>query len=48
MKNALLLLLLLVAAAMIFLGIQNSMMPPILTGAGFVVIALLFYNQKNS
>lgn len=48
MKNALLYLLLLVAAEMIFFGIQNNILPPILTGTGFAVIAVLSYNAKNS
>ncbi|MCT4622532.1 MAG: hypothetical protein N4A46_02830 [Schleiferiaceae bacterium] len=45
MKNVLLILLLLVAGYMIFLGIKADMLPPTLTGVGFILIALLFYKK---
>ena len=47
-KVILVLLLLVVAGAMIYMGIKANMNPPILTGAGFVLIALLFLiKEKN-
>lgn len=46
MKIVLLLVLLLIAAGMIYLGVVNDMLPPSLTGVGFVVIAALFYTSK--
>ena len=46
MKNILIVLLVLLAAAMIILGINASIIPPILTGVGFMVIALLFSSKK--
>ncbi len=45
MKNNLLILLLIVAFVMIFLGFYKVILPPILTGVGFIIIALLF--KKN-
>ncbi|MCB0494660.1 MAG: hypothetical protein KDC79_00865 [Cyclobacteriaceae bacterium] len=47
MKNVLLLILLLIAVAMIILGVKASILPPALTGVGFIVIALLFYRKKE-
>ncbi len=47
MKNVLLMLLLIVAVVMIVLGAQASILPPALTGVGFILIALLFYNKKH-
>jgi uncharacterized membrane protein YbaN (DUF454 family) len=47
MKNILILLLILVAAGMIYLGIAKSMLPPALTGVGFVLIAALFYTKNQ-
>lgn len=46
MKNILLILLLLIAIAMIYLGVKGDILPPTLTGVGFIVIAILFY-RKN-
>ena len=46
MKNVLLILLLLIAIAMIFLGVKGGILPPTLTGVGFIVTALLFYRNK--
>ncbi len=48
MKNVLLLLLLLIAAGMIYLGVTNDMLPPSLTGVGFVAITALFYISKST
>ena len=46
MKNLLLILLLLIAVAMIALGVKGGILPPTLTGIGFIIIAVLFY-RKN-
>ena len=46
MKNILLILLLLVAIAMIFLGVKGGILPPTLTGVGFILIAILFYRNN--
>lgn len=47
MKNALLILLVLIAIAMIIIGIKAGILPPPLTGIGFIIIAWLFYREKN-
>jgi len=41
MKNILLVLLVLVAVYMLYFGISKSMIPPALTGVGFLIIAAL-------
>lgn len=41
MKNILIILLALLAVYMLYFGISNSMLPPALTGAGFLIIAFL-------
>ena len=41
-NNILLVLLIIVAVAMIILGVNADMKPPILTGVGFIIIAYLF------
>ena len=51
-KNILIVLLFLLAVVMIFLGVRADILPPVLTGIGFIIIAVLFYsggydNQKN-
>jgi len=46
MKNTLLILLALIAVAMIVLGVRASVLPPALTGVGFIVIAVLFYRNR--
>jgi hypothetical protein len=46
MKNVLLISLLLLAIAMIVVGIKSQIVPPILTGVGFVIIAELFRRGK--
>ncbi|MDO5616314.1 MAG: hypothetical protein Q4G16_09000 [Cruoricaptor ignavus] len=43
MKNLLLILLLIIAVAMIVIGIKKEMLPPALTGLGFIIIAVLFW-----
>lgn len=45
MKNILLILLALIAIIMIILGIRGSVLPPVFTGIGFIVIAILFYKK---
>ena len=47
MKNILLLILIIVAIAMIILGASAKILPPALTGVGFIVIAILFYQNKK-
>lgn len=52
MKNILIVLLGLLAVVMIFLGVRADILPPVLTGIGFIIIAVLFYsggydNQKK-
>lgn len=47
MQNILLILLVLVAVVMIVLGGMKGMIPPMLTGVGFIVIAALFYTKKQ-
>jgi uncharacterized membrane protein YbaN (DUF454 family) len=46
MKNILIVMLVLLAVVMIILGINAAIIPPILTGVGFLVIAALFYTKK--
>jgi len=46
MKNTLLILLVIIAIAMLVIGIYMKMMPPALTGIGFIIIAILF-NKRN-
>lgn len=46
MKNLLLVVLLILAAVMIYLGAKGDMLPPALTGVGFVVIAVLLYYRS--
>lgn len=46
MKKILLVLLILIAIVMIFLGIKADMIPPTLTGVGFIIIAILFFQKK--
>jgi uncharacterized membrane protein YbaN (DUF454 family) len=46
MKKTLVALLILTAIAMIILGILGKIMPPILTGIGFIIIAILFYQKE--
>ena len=46
MKNILLICLIIIAIAMIYLGVSAEILPPTLTGVGFIVIAALFYDKK--
>ncbi|MCO4819724.1 MAG: hypothetical protein KC517_08875 [Bacteroidetes bacterium] len=47
MKNILLILLLAVAIYMGYLGFKADMHPPIWTGIGFIIIAVLFYRNSK-
>jgi hypothetical protein len=47
MKNILLLLLVIIAIVMIYLGIKASLLPPALTGVGFVIIAAILFLDKS-
>ena len=46
MKNILLIVLVLIAVVMIVLGAKAGVLPPALTGVGFIVIAILFYYRN--
>ena len=46
MKNLLLVVLLIIAIAMIVLGIKGKILPPTLTGIGFIIIGVLSYQKK--
>lgn len=46
MKKILIGLLIVVALVMIVLGAKNEMLPPLLTGVGFILIAALFLKQE--
>jgi hypothetical protein len=46
MKNSLIISLIIIAIAMIVIGISAKIVPPALTGVGFIVIAILFYDKK--
>jgi hypothetical protein len=41
-KNILIVVLILFALAMIIIGVQSEIVPPILTGIGFIIITFLF------
>ncbi len=47
MRNFLLILLFIIAIAMLVLGVRAEMIPPILTGLGFIIIAILFYKHNR-
>ncbi len=46
MKQLLILLLMIIAIVMIVLGIKADIIPPTLTGIGFIIIAILFLKNK--
>ena len=46
MKNILLVLLLIIAVVMIVLGIRSGALPPLLSGIGFLLISILFFNRR--
>ena len=45
MKNTLLIVLVLIAIAMVVIGIIAKILPPALTGIGFIIISILFYKR---
>ncbi len=47
MKKIAAIILLIIAALMIYIGITKSILPPPLTGIGFVAIALVFLKGKG-
>lgn len=47
MKNTLTTLLVLIAIAMVIIGIFGKMLPPALTGIGFIIISFLFYKKNQ-
>ncbi|WP_323756210.1 hypothetical protein [Roseivirga sp.] len=47
MKRALQIVLAVIALIMIYLGVINSMLPPALTGIGFIVILMLFNSHHK-
>ncbi|MFW5781130.1 MAG: hypothetical protein ACOCXD_01030 [Bacteroidota bacterium] len=46
MKNILLILLIIIAIIMIILGITASVLPPVFTGIGFIIIAGFLYKYR--
>ncbi len=46
MKKSLLILLIIIAIVMIVIGVSAKIVPPALTGIGFIIIAFLFYKNK--
>ncbi len=47
MKNSLIIALIIIAIVMIVIGISAKILPPALTGVGFIVIAILFNKNKT-
>jgi len=45
MKNILLVALVLIALVMVYLGYKAQMLPPALTGVGFILIALILHKK---
>jgi hypothetical protein len=48
MRNILIVLLLVVAIVMLYLGGMKAMIPPMLTGVGFILIAIILYIDRNN
>lgn len=50
MKNTIIISLLIISIVMIFLGVKANIIPPVLTGVGFILITILFVanNKKES
>jgi len=46
-KHILLILLIIITIVMIVMGVKANMKPPILTGAGFIIITALFSIKEN-
>jgi len=47
MKNSLLIGLIIIAIVMIAISISAKILPPALTGVGFIIIASLLYKKKE-
>jgi len=47
LQKALLILLVIIGALMIYLGVKANIKPPILTGAGFFIIAFILNQGKR-
>lgn len=47
MKKLVVILLILLAIVMIVMGIGNFMIPPVLTGIGFIAIAYVFFKETQ-
>ena len=47
MENILLIVLILIALFMIFISFKVKMLPPGLTGVGFIIIGYLFWDKKK-
>ncbi len=47
MKKLVVILLVLLAIVMIVMGIGNFMIPPVLTGIGFIAIAYVFFKESQ-
>lgn len=45
MKNLLVLILIIIAIAMIIIGLSSKILPPTLTGIGFIIIAAVLYKK---
>ena len=48
MKKLLLALLILIAVAMIIMGILSKILPPALTGVGFIIISIMLFQKEGS
>ncbi len=47
LKQLLSILLLIIAAVMIYLGIRENLLPPALTGAGFILILVMLHQRPR-
>ncbi len=48
MKKSVAIILLILGIVMIVLGIKNNILPPGLTGIGFLAISLLLFKKENT
>lgn len=46
-KNTILILLVLLGIVMLVLGYKKDILPPVITGVGFILIAILFKIEKK-
>ncbi len=46
-KKIIAIILIIIALVMLFIGVTKSMLPPALTGIGFILIAIVFLNDKK-